>query len=117
MFCYFNNGTSMRAVDPDYTVQAGEVLFPDYATDAQLATAFPGYVPPKPPSPTVAKAVVMDRVISAGKMVQAQSSLWASPELFAKWFAPGYPDVDCDDHAAVTFITALDLDPAVILAP
>lgn len=41
MFCYSNNGASMRAVDPSYAAQAGEVLFLDYATEAQLARNSP----------------------------------------------------------------------------
>ncbi len=43
MFCYSNNGYSMRAVDTNYVAQSGEVLFSDYATLEQLNTAFPLY--------------------------------------------------------------------------
>jgi hypothetical protein len=42
MFAYSNNGLSFRAVDPNYQPQASEILFADYATPAQLASAFPG---------------------------------------------------------------------------
>lgn len=41
MFCYSNNGFSMRSVDANYQVQDGEVVFPDYATEEQLQAAFP----------------------------------------------------------------------------
>jgi hypothetical protein len=34
----------MRAVDNDYVAQEGEVLFSDYATNAELDIAFPGYL-------------------------------------------------------------------------
>lgn len=44
MFAYSNNGLSFRAVDPDYEAQNGEVIFPAYATPAQLTSAFNGYV-------------------------------------------------------------------------
>jgi hypothetical protein len=47
MFCYSNNGLSMRSVDPDYVAQSGEVLFEGYATSDQLGTAFPGYAADK----------------------------------------------------------------------
>lgn len=117
MFCYFNGGASMRAVDADYVAQPGEVLFPDYATSEQLVAAFPGYAPPLPPKPTVAKSLVMARVTAANKMAAAQAALWAQPDQFAKWFAPDQPNVNCDDPATVAFVTALGLDPAVILAP
>jgi len=43
MFAYSNNGLSMRAVDPSYLAVAGEVLFPDYASVAELTAAFAGY--------------------------------------------------------------------------
>jgi hypothetical protein len=43
MFCYSNNGLSMRAVDDDYKAKKGEKLFADYATPEQLAEAFPDY--------------------------------------------------------------------------
>lgn len=40
MFCYSNNGYSMRATDDDYIAQYGEFLFADYATTEQLNEAF-----------------------------------------------------------------------------
>lgn len=43
MICYNNNGFSFRAVNNDYAVQSGEILFSDYATEAQLKAAFSGY--------------------------------------------------------------------------
>lgn len=43
MICYSNNGFSFRAVNDNYVAQQGEAIFPDYATDGQLETAFPGY--------------------------------------------------------------------------
>jgi hypothetical protein len=117
VFCYSNDGSSMRAVDPDYTAQGGEVLFPDYATDAQLAAAFSGWTAPPPPRPTVLKSVVQSRIIDAGKMGDAYAALTANPVYFARWFAPDHPVVYSDDPDAVGLVTALGLDPAVILAP
>ena len=117
MFCYSNSGASMRAVENGYVAQVGEIVFSDYATEAQLATAFPGYVLSAPPRSMVAKSIVMERVIAANKMAAAQTALWAQPDQFAKWFAPDQPSVYCDDAATITFVTALGLDPTVILAP
>ncbi|MGX5806195.1 hypothetical protein ACWGS9_34240, partial [Bradyrhizobium sp. Arg314] len=108
---------SFHAVDPDYVAQAGEAVFSDYATETRLAATFPGYAPPTPPRLTVAKSCVMDRVRAANKMAQAQTALWANPDQFSQWFAPDKPFVNCDDLATVAFITALGLDPTVILAP
>ena len=42
-FAYSKNGLSFRAVDADYVAQDGEVVFTDYATPAELATAFANY--------------------------------------------------------------------------
>lgn len=115
MFCYSNNGASMRAVDPDYVAQDGEVLFADYATDAELAQAFSGYAPPAPPTARVLKSTVMGRLTSA-QMASAFALLTGNPVLFAKWFAPDKPYVNCDDPDAIAFVRQLELDPAVILA-
>jgi hypothetical protein len=41
--CYSNNGMSLRFVPPSYQAQAGEVLFPTYASPIALTAAFPGY--------------------------------------------------------------------------
>jgi hypothetical protein len=43
MYAASNNGMSIRAVDLDYAAQTGEVLFSDYPTSEQLASAFSGY--------------------------------------------------------------------------
>jgi hypothetical protein len=43
MFCYYNNGMSMRAVDATYVAQAGEATFPSIPTPNQLGQAFSGY--------------------------------------------------------------------------
>jgi ABC-type amino acid transport substrate-binding protein len=42
MYCYSNNGQSMRAVAADRVAADGEVLFAHEATDAELEAAFPG---------------------------------------------------------------------------
>lgn len=43
MYCYFNNGNSMRSVDPGYQVESGEALLDHYpATEDELLAAFPG---------------------------------------------------------------------------
>ena len=50
-------------------------------------------------------------------MDDAYAALTANPIFFARWYAPNWPFVYCDDPDAVAFVTALGLDPAVILAP
>jgi hypothetical protein len=43
MYCYGNNGHSMKQVKDNYSVQAGEILFAHIATEIELVTAFPSY--------------------------------------------------------------------------
>lgn len=43
MFCYFNDGMSFKSVLADYQPEAGEVIFPNYATSDQLTQSFPNY--------------------------------------------------------------------------
>lgn len=82
---------------------------------AVLRDQFPSGLPLAQQS--VLKSTVMARVIAANKMAQAQSTLWANPDQFARWFAPDQPLVNCTDPDTVAFITSLGLDPTVILAP
>ena len=69
------------------------------------------------PRPQVSKSTVQARIIGAGKMSDAYAMLTANPVAFAQWFAPDWPNIYCDDPDAAAFVTALGLDPAVILAP
>ena len=43
MYCYYNNGISMRMVDSDYVAQTGEILFSQIPNSDQLASSFSGY--------------------------------------------------------------------------
>lgn len=43
MFCYFNNGMSMKGVGLDYQPQDGEIVLGNYATEQQLQSSFPEY--------------------------------------------------------------------------
>ncbi|RUZ76914.1 hypothetical protein EN943_15650 [Mesorhizobium sp. M7A.F.Ca.US.006.01.1.1] len=115
MFAYSNNGYSFRAVDDDYQAAGDEVLFGDYATPVQLAEAFSEYGSVVERA-KVPKSTVMQRLIDINKMDQAYFMLSSQPKFFARWFAPDHPSVFCDDPDAVAFVTALALDPAVILA-
>jgi len=43
MYCYSNDGTSMRTVPDNYTTQTGEVLFTDIPQSSDLSSSFPNY--------------------------------------------------------------------------
>ena len=42
MYAYSNNGSTMRAVEPDWTPSAGEIFFDHQPTEDELLVAFPG---------------------------------------------------------------------------
>lgn len=67
--------------------------------------------------PTVAKSTVQARIIEKGKMDEAYLALTSNTAYFARWFAPDRPVVYCDDPDAILLVTAIGLDPTVILAP
>lgn len=72
-----------------------------------------------PPEPRrmVAKSLVTQRVIDAGKIDQAMAMLQMDWAKFARWVAPDQPAVYFDDPDAIAMIEALELDPEVIMAP
>jgi hypothetical protein len=43
MYCYSNDGTSMRTVPDNYVAETGEVLFSDIPQPSDLTAAFPNY--------------------------------------------------------------------------
>jgi hypothetical protein len=99
---------------PDDIEQFGREVFA--AIDKSIVGP---YAPPPPedqPRSMVAKSVVQSRIIDAGKMADAKALLDANPVYFARWFAPDHPSVYCDDPDAMALVTALGLDPTVILA-
>lgn len=57
MFAYSNGGFTMRAVANNHQPEAGEVIFSDYATGAELEAAFPGYAAAKVRAETLAAIV------------------------------------------------------------
>lgn len=71
----------------------------------------------EPVRQTVLKSTVQTRIIAAGKMAEAKAALDANAVYFARWFAPDRPVVYCDDPDAMMLVTAIGLDPAIILAP
>ena len=99
--------------DPD---ESGRELYAQVVAAGNIAPFDPSTAPP-PPRPTVLKSTVQARIIDAGKMGDAYAALTANPVYFARWFAPDHPAVYCDDPDAVGLVTALGLNPAVILAP
>lgn len=96
---------------------AGAIEVPEAPQDANQTWANGAWSAPPVVRQTVLKSTVQARIIAAGKMTQAYSALTANAVYFARWFAPDHPVVYCDDADAVALVTALGLDPTVILAP
>lgn len=69
MYCYSNNGLSMRAVPAAYTAGTGEILFTDIATSEQLTSAFPDYSAAASEASTKAEIAVLEASITP-RMIQ-----------------------------------------------
>ena len=65
----------------------------------------------------VDKSIVVQRLIAANKINAAYAALTSNAAYFARWFAPGHPNVYADDPDALTLLAAIGADPKVILAP
>jgi len=94
----------------------GAIEVPIAPDDARQKWDGNGWSDVPPARPMVAKSVVQARIIEAGRMGEAYAALTANPVYFARWFAPDHPAVYCDDADAVGLVTALGLDPGVILS-
>lgn len=112
-----NGDYRLAEIQPADAVPEGKQVV---SSSVKLVAGEPRYihvledVPPIRPS--ILKSIVQQRIIDAGKMDDAYAALTANPVYFARWFAPDHPSVYCDDPDAVGLVTALGLDPAIILA-
>jgi hypothetical protein len=95
----------------------GAIEVPDAPSDATQIWSGTAWSAAPVDRQMVLKSIVQARIIDAGKMGQAYAALTSNPVYFARWFAPDRPSVYCDDPDAVALVTALGLDPAIILAP
>lgn len=71
---------------------------------------------PPPVLRTVAKSVIVSRLIEAGKIEAAYAALNANPSAWARWVASDRPAINHDDPDAIALLVAIGADPAVILA-
>lgn len=85
----------------------------DWWVDGQTVTV----VLPEPPRRKIAKSLVQQRLIDAGKIDAAHAALWSNKASFARWFAPDHPEVYADDPDALALLAAIGADPDVIMAP
>ncbi len=65
----------------------------------------------------IAKSLVQQRLIDAGKMNAAYAALTSLPAHFARWFAPDHPEVYADDPDALALLAAIGADAEVVMAP
>ncbi len=61
MYCASNNGLSIKSVDMDYQIEAGEILFADYPTAQELTASFNGY------AALAAKQLIIDQILALEK--------------------------------------------------
>lgn len=69
------------------------------------------------PKRTIAKSVIVSRLIAANKIADAKRALDANPAAFARWFASDRPAINHDDPDAIALLKAIGADPTEILAP
>jgi hypothetical protein len=62
------------------------------------------------------KSVVQARLIAAGKMDAAYLALTSNSAYFARWFAPGHPEVYADDPDALLLLATIGADAEEIMA-
>jgi hypothetical protein len=66
---------------------------------------------------TVLKSVIISRLIEAEKITEARAALDSDAALYARWWAPDRPAINCDDPDALALLDAIGADPDVIMAP
>lgn len=117
-FRYWNDGLSFVSAADDGGIP-GSVYFEFTPTDDDLAAAFPGYVAAKAARDRrlIPKSLVVQRLISAGKIAAAKAALESNPAAFARWFASDKAAVYADDHDALALLSAIGVDPDEIMAP
>lgn len=71
-FCYSDNGQSMRAVEDGYKAAKGEVIFPDYPTQDQLAAAFPAFAEAKAKQLIEAQIFMLENAVTPRRLREAQ---------------------------------------------
>jgi len=94
-YCYFNNGMSMKAVDPSYVPQSGEVVYATIPTNDQLTTDFPGFAAALAAATAASNALA---AIAAG--VEITSS--GTPTLNGTYSVDA--DSTADINAVITYI-------------
>jgi len=85
--------------------------------DAVLIAAGHGDRAPHPPKRQVLKSVIISRLIAAGKIGAAKTTLEGNAAYFARWWAPDRPAIHHDDPDALALLAAIDADPEAIMAP
>jgi hypothetical protein len=74
------------------------------------------YVPPPSLRRLVPKFIIVDRLITAGKLAAARAALDAAPlEIRERWNA--YTAIYADDETALNLLAAIGADPVTTLAP
>jgi hypothetical protein len=90
------------------------------AASSDLAAARLSFFGQEPAArPLIRKSTAIRRAHEAGILTNVMSILDMPQNAYAKarWWAPDWPEVYCDDPEAVAVVQAAGGDPATILAP
>ena len=69
----------------------------------------PPTLPPPPPAALLPKSLIQERVNDLGKLQQVFAILNSQPIMFARWFAPDWPNVNADDAGLHQILAAVGL--------
>lgn len=89
------------------TVRAGQTWDGDVLSDP---------APPPPPRRRIAKSTVQERAHTLGKLAPILAVLRSQGQeiSYARWFAPGWPNVYADDAGMLALLAAVGCTPAEI---
>jgi hypothetical protein len=120
------NGVVVNVIlaDPDsYAPPDGQTLRDVEGLQVNIGDGFDGaqFVDnrvraPEPPR-LLAKSLIVQRLIDAGKIAAANAALESDPAKKARWYAADHPAIRADDVDAIAFLQAIGADPVAILAP
>lgn len=108
---------SNLANEPDSLLRLGWIRAPDkpppetgkYVAWLNNAWQQIGLTPERPARPELPKTTVMQRVFDLGFEEQVAALFAANFKLQARWFAPGWPNVYCDDPELLVALTAMGM--------
>lgn len=90
------------------------MIFRDLIDGQIVETEVPDPEPTPDPRRLIPKSVIHERVNDVGKLEAALGALQSQAILYARWFAPDWPNVYFDDPEMLTLLSAIGCTEAEI---